>query len=34
VFIVGWAEKPPSTVVLPKKKRPAKGAPRSRKAST
>jgi adenylate cyclase len=34
VFSVGWAEKPPSTVVLPKKKRPAKGAPRSRKAST
>jgi adenylate cyclase len=34
VFRVNWAEKSEATVVLPKKRRPAKSAPRSRKIST
>jgi adenylate cyclase len=34
VFSVGWAEQAPTTVALPKKRRPARGAPRSRKNST
>jgi class 3 adenylate cyclase/pSer/pThr/pTyr-binding forkhead associated (FHA) protein len=34
VFSVEWKEKSESTVVLPKKKRPVKGAVKSRKAST
>jgi adenylate cyclase len=33
VFSVGWAEKSEATMVLAKKRRPAKGAPRARKKS-
>jgi class 3 adenylate cyclase len=34
VFRVNWVEQPTTTVVLPKKKRLARGASKSRKAST